>query len=161
MSVAVTSILDEVETRLGNITETNGYNVTVKRVDRGKLTPFKSHDLPAINFWPTGISNDRDYGRDNRSITLYIEIHGKTRDEAFSTVAEKLAADVVTALSRSDKNPKVSDDPSFNLGDTVSDVIFNGYDYEIGEGQKPWCGALLSFTIKFSTSIFNMTTYSA
>jgi hypothetical protein len=76
-------------------------------------------------------------------------------------VAEKLAADVVTALSRSDKNPKVSDDPSFNLGDTVSDVIFNGYDYEIGEGQKPWCGALLSFTIKFSTSIFNMTTYSA
>jgi hypothetical protein len=163
MTVAITTILDEVSARLGNITTENEYNVTVKpsSIARGKLTPFKGHDLPAINFWPSGVSNSRNYGKDIRELSLFVEIHSKTRDDPFSTIAEKLAADVVVALNRSTSAPKVSDDESIDLGGTVSDLVFNGFDYEIGEGQTPWCGALVRFSVIYAADINNMSTYTA
>jgi len=74
-------------------------------------------------------------------------------------VAEKLAADVVVALNRSTSAPKVSDVESVDLGGTVSDVVFNGFDYEIGEGQTPWCGALVGFSVIYTTDLNNMSTY--
>lgn len=161
MTVAITTILDEVEARLGNITTGNGYNITVKRIARGKLTPFKGHDLPAVNFWPVNVSNGRNYGKDVRELSFFVEIHSKTRDDPFSTIAEKLAADVVVALNRSTLAPKVSDAESIDLGGTVSDLAFNGFDYEIGEGQAPFCGALVGFTVLYSTDINNMSTYTS
>lgn len=160
MSVAVTTILDEIEARLGNITTANEYNVTAKKIVRGQLTPFKGYDLPSINFWPTNLTNTSElYGSDIRDLTLFIEIHNKTHDDPFSTVAEKLAADIVVALNRATSAPKVSDSESLDFGGTISNLIFNGYDYEIGEGQAPWCGALLNFTIRYRADLFNMSTY--
>ncbi len=55
--------------------------------------------------------------------------------------------------------PAVSDDQDPNLGDTVSDVILNGYDYIIGEGGEPFCGVLLKFSIKYLTESMDMTNY--
>lgn len=159
MTVAITTILDEVNARLSNITTGNEYNVTVKKIARGKLTPFNGYDLPAVNFWPSTVSNSREYGKDVRELSLFVEIHSETRDQPFSTVAEKLAAAIVVALNRSTSSPKVSDAESIDLGGTVSDFIFNGYDYEIGDGQAPWCGALVSFSVIFATDINNMATY--
>lgn len=159
MTVAATTILDEIEARLGNITTANGYNVTVKKIARGKLSPFNGYDLPAVNFWPVNVSNARNYGKDIRELSLFVEIHAITRDVPFSTIAEKLAADVVVALNRSTSAPKVSDAESADLGDTVSDFIFTGYDYEIGEGQTPWCGALVGFSVIYATDLNNMSTY--
>lgn len=159
---AATLILDEIELRLNNITTTNGYNTTVKSVKRAKLTPFKGHDLPAINFWSTGFENDRTvYDDDNRELALYIEIHDLTRDDPFIDVANKLAADVVTVLNRKDSAPKVSDTADYELTGTVSDFILDGVNYEIGEGQQPFTGALVRFTIRYRCDPFNMTSYSA
>jgi len=158
---AVTTILNLVAARMALITTTNEYNYTITNIKRASLKPWKSEDLPAINYWSTGLGNVKNaYQDDERSIPLFIEAHTKTHDENFLDVASKLASDIVTAINRAAASPKVSDDESFDLGGAVSDLLFDGYDHEIGEGQEPWCGVLVRFTIKYKTSIFNMITYS-
>ena len=157
---AVNTILTEIGARLSLITTANGYNYTFKKVEEARLEPFVGYDLPAINYWLTNVSNESSiYNNDSRSIELAIEAFSATRDESFTRVVSKLAADVVTALTRKTSSPKISDDPNYNLDETVSDFLFNGYDYEIGEGQKPWCGALLQFTIKYQSDPFEMSAY--
>jgi len=157
---ATTTILDEIEARLDNITTANGHNYTVKKVERAKLEPFNGYDLPAINYWCTSLSNERTvYNDDNRNLELFIEVHSLTRDEPFIDVVDKLAADVITALNRKTTAAKVSDDPNYELDSTISDLIFKGYDYEIGQGEKPWCGVLIRFTIAYQTGPYDMTTY--
>ena len=159
---APTQILDIVDTRLANITTANGYYTTVKKIERARLKPFNGYDLPGINYWCTSLDNERTvYDDDNRSLNLYVEYHSLTRDEPFMDVADKLAADVIVALNRADANPKVSDDPNYDLNDAISDLVFNGYDYEIGEGQKPWCGALVRFTLKYRCDPFEVASYGA
>lgn len=160
-ATALNLLLDEIGVRLAVITVANEYNYTVKKVDRARLEPFKGYDLPAINFWCTGVENARNsYNDDVRSISLYIEMHSKTRDEPFIDIANKLAADVVTALNRATTAPKVSDSPSYELGGIISDFFFNGYDYEIGQGEKPWCGCLVKFTMVYQTDPYDMASYS-
>ena len=159
---AVNTILTEIGARLSLITTANGYNYTFKKIEEARLEPFVGYDLPAMNYWLTNVSNERNtYNDDDRSVELAIEAFSATRDEAFTRVVSKLAADVVTALTRKTSAPKVSDTPNYDLNETVSDFIFDGYDYEIGEGQKPWCGAMLRFTIKYQTDPFEMATYGA
>lgn len=162
MAVAVNTILTEIGARLGNITTANGYNYTFKKIEEARLEPFVGYDLPAANYWLTNVSNERTvYNDDNRNVELVIEAFSMTRDEAFTRVVSKLAADVVTALTRSTSAPAVTDTANYNLNETVSDFIFEGYDYEIGEGQKPWCAAMLRFSIKYQTDPFEMQTYAA
>ena len=157
---SVTTILNEVGARLANITINNEYNYTVKKVDRARLDPFKGYDLPAINYWCTSVTNERNaYNDDDRRLELYIEIHSLTRDDPFIDIANKLAADVVTVLNRTTTEPKVSDTPNYELDGTISDFIFNGYDYEIGQGQEPWCGCLVKFSILYQTNPYDMTNY--
>ncbi|MDA3834140.1 MAG: hypothetical protein PF495_12165, partial [Spirochaetales bacterium] len=67
----------------------------------------------------------------------------------------------ITALNRATIAPAVSDTESFDLGGVVSDLIFNSYDHEIGEGQSPWVGVLVNITIKYNTDLFDMDNYSA
>jgi hypothetical protein len=160
MNVAVNDILDLVEARLTLISTNNGYNTTVKTVSRAKLTPLKGYDLPAINYWATDVGNKTDeYGIDTRSVALLVEYHSKTNDSSFIDVANELAADVVTAINRAPSAHAVSDSASFDLGGAVSNLIFNGYDYEIGQGQAPWCGVLVRFSIEYTTNLNDMTTY--
>jgi len=159
---AVTTILDEVGARLTKITTGNGYHYTVNKIERARLEPFNGYDLPAINYWCTSLENARNvYNDDDRQLELLIESHNLTRDEPFIDVANKLAADIVTVINRATTAPKVSDDPNYELDETISNLIFKGYDYIIGQGEKPWCGVLVKFTIVYQTDPYNMTTYGA
>ena len=159
---APTQILDIIATRLANITTTNGYYTDVKKIVRGSLEPFKGYDLPFIYYWMDSLSNERSvYDDDNRSIDLSIGIHDLTRDRSFNDVANELAADVIIALNRSDANPKVSDDPNYDLNDAISDLVFNGYDTLISGNQDPWCGALIRFTLKYRCDPFEVSSYGA
>lgn len=159
---ANTLILDLVAARLANITTANGYYYTAKKVERARLTPFKGYDLPSINYWPTGLSSEIDeYRVDKRTMNLYIEIHNETRDDPFTTIADRMAADVVTALNRTTAAPKVSDDANINLNGAVESLNYLGHDYEIGQGQAPFCGAIVKIEIVYNTAINNMFTYSA
>ena len=84
---AVTTILNEIAARLAGMTVANGYNYTVKKIERAKLEPFNGYDLPAINYWCTSLSNERGvYNDDNRNLELFIEAHSLTRDDPFIDV---------------------------------------------------------------------------
>jgi hypothetical protein len=154
-----TTIYNEIEARLANITTANGYNNEFKRIERGTMKPFKSHDLVAVNFWASSVGNTNEkYTRDRRSIQVFFEVYDKTRDTPFMDICDLLAADLVTGLNRTILAPAVSDVESPELGELVNKFIFNGYDYQIGEGQSPWCGILARFTVDFLTTSNNMIT---
>ena len=98
---SVMRMLDEIDGRLGNITEGNGYWYTLKKKARGKLKVFESHDLPSANYWATGVGNETaEYFDDKRTLPLFIELHSMTMDYPFIDVAEKLASDGLTAITR-------------------------------------------------------------
>ena len=162
MAVAIKSIMDLIEARLDLITTTNEYAYDITNIKRAMMKPWKAEDLPAVNYWSTGLINEaNEYGKDQRDLPVFIEAHTKTYDENFMDVASKLAADIVTALNRAPAAPKVSDVESYNLGETVSDLIFEGYDHEIGEGQEPWCGVLVKIIVRYTTEIFDMASFGA
>ena len=52
------------------------------------------------------------------------------------------------------------EDDGFELGDTLSDLIYNGFDYEIGVGQEPWCGCLSKWALKYVSEPFDPINYS-
>lgn len=151
------AFLDEIEARLGNITETNEYNLPLRTIRRARLKPFKTQHMPAANFWPSTLTNVVDrYGQDGRTLGITVEAHTLTRDHPFTDIADLLAADIVTALNRATTAPKPADNPSYDLGGLVEDFVLSGYDYSIGEGQTPWCGVVISFEIRFSIEINKM-----
>lgn len=157
---AVISVMDEIGSRLTNIKESNGYYCTAKKIERARLTPWKGYDLPCINYWCTTLNNERSvYNDDNRTLELFVEIHDVTHDDPFVDVASRLAADVVIALNRTTSSPAITDTPSYDLAETVSEFIFSGYDFVIGEGQAPWCGALVRFTAKWQCDPNEMINY--
>lgn len=159
---AVTDLLDIIETRLGNISTINEYYTMPKMIARAKLTPFNDYDLPAINFWLTRLNVvSRQYQKQSRELSLFVEIHNSTRDRPFVDVVSELASDIVISLNRHPDNPKISDVPSLDLGGVVTGLDFQGYDYLIGEGQSPWCGALCQFTIKYQSDIDDMENYTS
>ena len=154
-----TTIYNEIEARLANVTTADGYNSEFKRIERGTMKPFKSHDLVAVNFWAASVGSDNEkYTRDRRTIQVFFEVYDKTRDTPFMDICDLLAADLVTGLNRTILAPAVSDVESPELGELVDKFIFNGYDYQIGEGQSPWCGILARFTVDFLTTSNNMIT---
>lgn len=153
-----TAIYNEIEARLANVTTANGYGNEFKRIARGRMKPFKSHDLVAVNFWATNLGSSREkYNKDRRTIQVLFEIYDKTRDSEFIDICDSLAVDLVTGLNRETSAPKVSDDEDQDLGELANSFVFNGFDYQIGEGQAPWCGILAKFTVDFLTTSNNMT----
>jgi hypothetical protein len=144
-----TPILNEIEARLGIITTTNGYNYTVRNVDRGRVKPYKGYDLPAINFWSTTLRNEQEtFEVDRRMLTVFIESRSLTRDEDFPDVSDKLFTDVMTALNRDTDNPAKTDPIDKDLGMDV-DLMFREALYEIDTSKDPWCGVLIELEIQF------------
>ena len=143
-------ILDEVGARLALIDAASGYHTTPIKIERARLTPFHDYDLPAINYWPD-IDERRGAGGgwEERALTLLVEIHDKTRDRPFSDVSSELASDIWISLWRATDAGAVIDQPSSALGGLVSGVLLQAVQPEIGEGQAPFCGALLNITILY------------
>jgi len=154
------AILDEIESRLGNITTANGYNNEFIKITRARLTPFKGFDLPAANYYMTGTDVTKDnYGDDNHTMLLVVEAHSRTHDLDFIDVAMSLCADVVTGLFRATTDPAVTDIESTSLGGTVQSFKYIGHSPFIGEGQDPFCGTLIRFEIDFKTNLGDMINY--
>ena len=148
---ATKTIFDEIESRLSNMTTANGYYRDIGKIGRARLEPYTGADLPAVNFWAVNLRSEQAaYGLESRELILYIEIHDITRDRPFIDIADELASDVIRAISRSTLSPRVTD-PKIPIENV--NVVFQGYDYEIGQGQKPFCGALLSFSIQYHANI--------
>lgn len=150
MSDCTTQIMDAVGPRLANITEANGYATTVQKIKRAMLTPFKPHDIPAINYWwDTDNLESTGNGFEKRRMDVLIEYHAKTRDEPFTDVAARLAADVWVALWRDTASPAVADPVSAHLGGIVSGMRLTDMEPQIGQGQTPYCGVLLRVSVTY------------
>lgn len=153
-------ILDKISERLNLISTTNEFSFTAKKIKRASLKPFIAGDLPAINYW-SGVDGltGKDNGMETRELPITIEAHDKTRDEPFTDVAYKLAADLITAIFRDTTAPKISDPASLSLGGLVSSVTVNSITPTISEGQKPWCGVVVDLTVTYNmkvSDVFNI-----
>lgn len=147
-------ILDEIGTRLKNITLANGYRMDLLKISRSRLKPFKNGDLPAVNYWPSRDQLDSKTGSsETRLLPVTMEVYSTTRDEPFVDVAIRLGNDIAVALTRATSAPKVTDQLSRSLGGLVNSLVIDSITPFIGEGQSPWCGAIVEINIKFKTDL--------
>ena len=151
-------ILDEIENRLkALLLVANGYSFVFKKIKRASLTPWQNDDMPAINFWPTGVTSTLNaYNQDDRELSISVEAYTRTRDLPFTDVCDLLACDVITALNRAILFPKLSDNASMDLGGIVDSFNLESYNYSLGEGQAPFCGVLITFVAKYTTITNNL-----
>jgi hypothetical protein len=149
-------ILDAVKDRLLEIKLDNGYSEALAKLDRARLIPFKGDDFPAINYW---ISDDTrvaaGHGWVDRQATMVLEYYSKTRDEPFTDVAFALAGAATVALLRAPTAPAVTDDPDLTLGGLVRSIQLQSITPQIGQGQSPWCGVVLTYNLGYRVSASN------
>lgn len=159
MTTPQKQIMDVVEARLANITTANGYYTDVGKIKRAGLTAFKPGDLPAINLWagPDNIVDQvsKGHGWQERQLDLFVEYHDKTRDRPFSNVVYELGMDIVISVMRSVASPTVADNPDISLGGIVTTIKPITMLPELGEGQAPWCGCLVTFAVFYKVEIGN------
>jgi len=144
---AINVILDELAVRLGMVSVSNGYLISFNKITRARLSPFKDGDLPACNYWVTSdMNNVTLHGAENHTLSISIESYDKTRDRPFIDVAMDMHAAIVTAL-----NKEIGGAYSQNLGGIVQSLEVKDFTPIIGEGQKPWCGALVNVAVNYQT----------
>jgi hypothetical protein len=151
MTTPQTQILDVIGARLANITIANGYSVTVQKLERARIKPFKNGDLPFINYYFIGdeLANTLNTQFEERSLSCVIEFYDITRDKIFSDVASELMMDVKIAIDRDTAAPLVSDLPSFKLGGLVSKLECSSMSPVIGDGQSPYCGSIINLSTNY------------
>jgi len=138
---AVNVILDAIDARLRNAQ-------AIAQVTRARLTPFKDGDLPACNYWvTTDLVQSTVHGADNHTLSISIEAYDKTRDRPFVDIAMELHALLVDTL-----NKEVGGVHSPNLGGIVQALDITDFTPIVGEGEKPWCGALITCQVKYQTA---------
>jgi hypothetical protein len=153
------TIFAEILSRLGNMSTTNGYSVTPRKIEQSRLKPFGGEEYPAVSFWPDADPVDKTAYKKNShrlgfTVGYFTKVaFGDEGDTPYSNVCAYLAADVVTALYRTTLAPKVSDSRSINLGGIVRALNMTNAEYVIGPGQKPWCGVLIDFNVEYESVI--------
>jgi len=146
-----TQILDVVGERLKNITEANGYFTTLQKIERANLEPFKNQDMPAINYHMAddNLVKPINTAQHERVISVLIEYYTLTRDRIFTDIANELYADIAIALERDVSAPLVADQVSIRLGKIVARLEFETMTPAIGNGQSPYCGAIVLVRITY------------
>lgn len=161
MSDLQLTILDEIQARLENLTEANGYRYTVypQTVVRAKLEPFKNGDLPAINY-VTGTDTliEKVFKHELRELPLVVEAYTKTRDDPFINISSTLGNDVIATLFRKTSAPLKSDPVDLKLGGLVDSLIVQAITPVIAQGQAPWCGVLLDCVIQYKVLVADFST---
>lgn len=147
-----TLILDELEARLNNIKTANGYRRTVAGVRRATMTGLQGFDLPFVNFW-SGVREQVASGHGWREWrwAIYVEVYDLARDRPFIDVASEIDDDVQIAIHRASTAPLVTDRPEQSMGGMLTSLIMQTSTPQIGEGQDPWCGSLITLSAQFKT----------
>lgn len=149
-----TKILDLIEARLKNISVANGYFNDLIRIERAQLKPFKNQDMPAINYYTTSDeAADKVYQAvSERTVNVMIEFYSTTRDRIFTDLANELSQDVIIALDRDTTDPTIAGQLSPSLGGTVMRLTIPTINPVIGEGQKPYCGAIMIVAVTYKVN---------
>jgi len=91
-------ILENIQSALETINTSNGYNITVRRVERARITPFQQNLLPAIFLYEETdeLMQEKSYCNDRKMIIsceCWLKTHHNLSEEV-----NKLYADVQVAL---------------------------------------------------------------
>ncbi len=144
-----TTIRDEVNARLENISVANGYANDITTIEKGKVNPFDNDDLPAINFWKTDDSSESlKYTRQQRTLRIGFECYTLSNDDDIDTISDNFMADLFIALYRDPSAPAVTDDPLPMFADKQFVTSFDLLRPIISQGSQPRVGvfAIVSFT---------------
>ena len=153
-------LLDEIGARLASISLENGYAYKMGKLTRASMKPFSGDDMPACNYWPgQDAFIERGVGFEKRELTLLVERYTKTRDDPFSDIVFELALDVDVALRRATAAPSRTGQHEPTLGGRVQSIHLTSITPQIGEGQAPWLGALLSFAISYRVKATDPTVF--
>ncbi len=136
------------------MTTANGYDYQFTVIKRATLQPFDlNDDLPAVNYFSNGTSiEQRQHSYQRRDLSVALEMYIRNIDDPFTDIASLLAENVETALHRTANNPQPGDDNEsllFSGATPVGELFIDGVDYSIGEGQKPYCGAVMAARIRY------------
>lgn len=153
-------IWGEISSRLTNLTEANGYNVTIKRVfNRPPFTNILNEDVPFIEFYPIADEYLSSLHRiDTRQMDIEIVTYYSLSpdDGVLLHKAEEINVDIHTALQRSTLTPLKSDEPSINLGGLVERLFLTGKSYEETlNGATSWISTTSSYSVIYKTEYNN------
>jgi len=141
---AINVILDQMDFRLQQTT-----GIQISKITRARLSPFKDGDLPACNYWVThDLILSSQHGADTHELAVSIECYDKTYDRPFIDIAIDMNAAISASL-----NMEIGGVYSPNLGGMVQKLSIVDFTPIIGEGSKPWCGALLGLKIIYQTAV--------
>lgn len=154
MSSAANQLLDFVLLRLQQMTVANGYTHEFVQIKRATQQPFDLFDdLPAVNYYSSGsIVESRQHSYQHRDLNVVFEAYAKTQDDPFTDVASKLGDELETVLHRTPTSPQPGDanEPFIYNGSTaVGEIYIDDVVYAIGEGQSPYCGAVITARIRY------------
>jgi len=157
-NTCVKQIMTEVGARLEKITVANEYNYTVKKVEHAKISPFKSYDLPFINYWQTGFQNGRNdyYNGDERTLPIYIEGYSTKWEDGAEEQADKFVADIITVLYRKTTAPKVSDNRDLKLNGLCTRLSLTSVQLIVDNAEIPYFGTLIQMSATYYAKIGDM-----
>jgi len=144
-----TTIRDEINLRLGNISLANGYSTDISTIEKGRVSPFEDDDLPAINFWKTDDTADgKLYTRQQRTLRMGFEYYTLSNDDDIDTISDDFMTDLFIAMYRDPSNPLVTDPPMPMFVDKQFITVFDVLRPIISQGSTPRVGvfAVMSFT---------------
>ena len=153
MKPAETTILDIIEDRLrNNISVANGYSEPFRKVTRGQIGGFKSHEYPVVNFWPVRHNiSQNEYGLDEHELNILMDARVISREGNFPDKAATLIAETYAGIVRTTSNPQIDDDIDATLDSTVEEVLLVDAGYQIGAGDSPWCGAAIEIQVRYTS----------
>ncbi len=153
MIPAEITIFDEIGARLAGLTAKNGYTIDLATTPKREMPIAEDgKELPELHYYPISHATDQNsYGGDEHTIRLIVKVRARTYSQKFPDVAATIIAEVMTVINRDPAAPSAEGDISNDLGGTVSDLSMFRTGYQIGEGSKPWVGALVEIIVTYQS----------
>ena len=144
-----TTIMNEVGARLGLISPANGYNTTVKTLERSRANPFKTDDLPAMTYWKVNDRFlDKKFSLTQRDLRVAIEFYSKSNDGDLDLLTDNFFSDLFVALYRNPANPLVTDNPEPMFQDKKFIVTIDTLQ-PITSGGNPRLGVICIISLTY------------
>lgn len=158
MSSAAKQLLDLLAPRFALMTVANGYTNEFVQIKRATQTfSDLTDDLPMLNYFhgETVIAN-RQHSYERRDLSITLEAYTRTLDAPFTDTASLLADELETVMYRTAGQPGPNDEAESMLLDSsyrcVGEIFIDSVIPAVGEGQRPYCGAVISARIRYQVA---------
>ena len=159
MISAASQILDLLLPRFQQMTVANGYTNEFVQIKRAtQVFSDLLDDLPLLNYFHGETTPaDRSHNYERRDLQITLEAYTRTLDAPFTDTASMIGDELETVLFRYSGRPKPVDPVENILMDKnyrgVGEIIFDGSVPALGEGQRPYCGAIISVRVRYNVAV--------